>query len=186
MPAPSSDPLPLSLCDFALPIFRNGLGALLHILEEGRRFVNKQGLNGDKVYVQARLIDDQLPLVFQVQNAIRTVFMNLDRMTGNQWDLDGPFNNNEKTFEELEMRVSMAQLEVRELMKERPHKRDEDLVDIVAGGRPLKVTVTEAVQFHGIPNFIFHVTTAYSILRAKGVPLGKADFILGFVGWRCL
>lgn len=56
--------------------------------------------------------------------------MNLDRMTGNQWDLDGPFNNNEKTFEELEMRVSMAQLEVRELMKERPHKRDEDLVDM--------------------------------------------------------
>lgn len=56
----------------------------------------------------------------------------------------------------------------------------------VAGGRPLKVTVTEAVQFHGIPNFIFHVTTAYSILRAKGVPLGKADFIVGFVGWRCL
>ncbi|KAK4673903.1 hypothetical protein QC763_116018 [Podospora pseudopauciseta] len=108
MPAPSSDPLPLSLCDFALPIFCNGLGALLHILEEGRRFANKQGLNADKV----------------------TVFMNLDRMTGNQWDLDGPFNNNEKTFEELEMRVSMAQLEVREVMKERPHKRDEDLVDM--------------------------------------------------------
>ncbi len=35
---------------------------------------------------------------------------------------------------------------------------------------------------HGIPNFIFHITTGYSILRAKGVPLGKIDFIGSFAG----
>lgn len=52
----------------------------------------------------------------------------------------------------------------------------------LAGGKPIKLSVSQAVQLHGIPNFLFHITTAYSILRAKGVPLGKADFICSFVG----
>ena len=52
----------------------------------------------------------------------------------------------------------------------------------LAGGKPIKLSVKDGILSHGIPNFIFHVTTGYSILRAKGVPLGKLDFIGNFVG----
>ena len=46
----------------------------------------------------------------------------------------------------------------------------------------MSIKVKDAVIFQGIPNFIFHLSTGYSILRAKGVPVGKADFIANFLG----
>lgn len=50
------------------------------------------------------------------------------------------------------------------------------------GGKNLKFSAKDAVLSQGIPNFLFHVTTGYSILRAKGVPLGKSDYIRNFIG----
>lgn len=49
------------------------------------------------------------------------------------------------------------------------------------GGKSIKLTIKQAIIQQAIPNFIFHVTTAYSILRAKGVPVGKGDFISSFI-----
>lgn len=45
----------------------------------------------------------------------------------------------------------------------------------------IKLTATESVLKHSIPNFFFHVQTAYAILRSKGVPLGKRDYIASFL-----
>lgn len=45
----------------------------------------------------------------------------------------------------------------------------------------LHFTVKEAVLKHGQPNFFFHLVTGYSILRAKGVPVGKNDFLANFL-----
>ncbi|KAK4174165.1 hypothetical protein QBC36DRAFT_219076, partial [Triangularia setosa] len=179
----SSASSPQSLCDFSLPIFYNGLHSLIHILEAAESFGRSQGLDPNEVYVQARLIEDQLPLAFQIQNAVRTVIINLNRVTGKELDHDGPIDNNEKTFEDMIHRVRLVTYEVRSVMENQPEEeKGGETIELLAGGRPIKFTVSEAVRLHGIPNFIFHVTTAYSILRAKGVPLGKADFICSFVG----
>lgn len=48
-------------------------------------------------------------------------------------------------------------------------------------GATKKLTVKAAVLTHLLPNFFFHLTTGYAILRAKGVPLGKADFLGSFL-----
>jgi uncharacterized protein len=45
----------------------------------------------------------------------------------------------------------------------------------------MKLSVKDAVLYHGVPNFLFHVSTGYSILRSRGVPVGKVDFITSFV-----
>lgn len=45
------------------------------------------------------------------------------------------------------------------------------------------MTVKTAVVNHGLPNFFFHLITGYSILRAKGVPVGKADYLSSFLGF---
>jgi len=50
------------------------------------------------------------------------------------------------------------------------------------GGKVLKFSAKNAALSQGVPNFFFHLNTAYSILRAKGVPLGKADYIGSFLG----
>lgn len=50
------------------------------------------------------------------------------------------------------------------------------------GGKILKITAKQAALTQGIPNFFFHAGTAFSILRAKGVPIGKGDWINNFLG----
>lgn len=49
-------------------------------------------------------------------------------------------------------------------------------------GKTHKSTVKAAVVNHGLPNFYFHLVTGYSILRAKGVQVGKADYLSSFLG----
>lgn len=49
-------------------------------------------------------------------------------------------------------------------------------------GKTHKSTVKAAVLNHGLPNFFFHLVTGYSIIRAKGVPVGKADYLSSFLG----
>lgn len=49
-------------------------------------------------------------------------------------------------------------------------------------GKTHKSTVKDAVVNHGLPNFYFHLVTGYSILRAKGVQVGKADYLSSFLG----
>jgi hypothetical protein len=50
------------------------------------------------------------------------------------------------------------------------------------GGKLLKFSAKNAAINQGIPNFFFHINTAFSILRAQGVPIGKADYIGSFLG----
>lgn len=47
--------------------------------------------------------------------------------------------------------------------------------------RILHLTVKEATLYHGQTNFFFHIVTGYSILRAQGVPIGKADYLGSFL-----
>lgn len=49
-------------------------------------------------------------------------------------------------------------------------------------GKTHKSTVKAAVVNHGLPNFYFHLVTGYSILRSKGVQVGKADYLSSFLG----
>lgn len=48
-------------------------------------------------------------------------------------------------------------------------------------GKSYKVAAKAAVLNHGLPNYFFHLNTAYSILRSKGVPLGKKDYLSSFL-----
>jgi hypothetical protein len=50
------------------------------------------------------------------------------------------------------------------------------------GGKVLKFSAKNISLSQGVPNFFFHLNTAYSILRSKGVPLGKVDYIGSFLG----
>lgn len=57
-----------------------------------------------------------------------------------------------------------------------------DLRRSPALGKTHKSTVKAAVVNHGLPNFYFHLVTGYSIIRAKGVQVGKADYLSSFLG----
>ncbi|KAK3379688.1 helix-turn-helix-domain-containing protein type [Lasiosphaeria ovina] len=176
-----STPLTISIYDVAVPTFTNGLRALAHILRQAEAFAEREGLDVDSAFAQARLVADQNPLIFQVQNATKTVRANVDRLAAGGAASE-PFADTEQTFADLHARIRAALDLVRGVEPAVANARAGEVVGLSAGGKPVQLTVQQAVLGHGIPNFIFHITTAYSILRANGVPLGKADFISSFVG----
>lgn len=88
-----------------MPIFTNGLKALSHILDQAESFAEENRLDANSIYPEARLVADQLPLVFQIQNATKTIRVNVDRLTG----VDSkPFQDTERTFEDLQARIRAA------------------------------------------------------------------------------
>ncbi len=94
-----------TLYNVAIPIFTRGLKAFDHILTKAEEFAAEKGLVADAVFPGARLVEDQQPLVFQVQNATRTIRANVDRLTGVETE---PFEDTEKTFADLHRRIRAA------------------------------------------------------------------------------
>ncbi|KAH6681216.1 hypothetical protein F5X68DRAFT_263550 [Plectosphaerella plurivora] len=168
-----------SLYDFVVPTIKNGLKTFEHILNRAESHAVEKGLDANSVYPEARLIDDQKPLIFQVQNATKTVKQTVSRLTGVELE---PWENNEKTFADLHKRIHDA-LELLDTVDPAVVAgRIDAIVELPVLGTPTSVTAQKAVIGQSVPNFFFHLNTAYSILRAKGVPLGKADYISSFLG----
>ncbi|CAI6087270.1 unnamed protein product [Clonostachys chloroleuca] len=171
----------LTLYDTVVPVLIRGLNTLDHVLTQAEKYAKEK--NEDvNTYVQDRLVEDQLPLGFQVQNTSKAVQVAIGRLTGTE---PAFFENNEKTIDDLHNRIKKTLDQLKALDAAQVNSRAGQEVDLVVPwtGFSHKVTVQQAVLTHNFPNFFFHITTAYSILRAKGVPLGKRDFIAEFLGF---
>lgn len=158
---------------FTVPIFINALMGLKNVLTKGRSFAHGKGMS-DEHMLGLRLAPDMFPLVKQVQIACDNAKGASARLSGKEAP---KMEDNEKTFAELEARIdkTLAYLDT---------FSDADFTD--AQTRTMKLPYfPEDMHFTGegyarlyaIPNFFFHVATAYNILRANGVPLGKADYM---------
>lgn len=126
--------------------------------------------------LQCRLAPDQYPLVRQVQIACDTAKMTVGRMI----DQEPPaFPDDEQTFAELRERIAATVRWLQDLeeadfagARERRIRRDYFPPGMCVRGEAY-------LDEFGLPNFYFHLTTAYAILRHNGVDLGKRDFIAG-------
>lgn len=92
----------MSLYDTVVPLFVSGLETYDHILAQAEAYATEKGLDVDETFFSARLIEDQLPLSFQVQNTTSLAQINLGRLTGQ--DIT-PFDKDEKTVADLRKRV---------------------------------------------------------------------------------
>ncbi|KAF4468810.1 helix-turn-helix-domain containing type [Fusarium albosuccineum] len=169
-----------SLYDLIIPTFTKGLQTYDHILGKAEEFAKEKGLNADEVFPQARLVEDQLPLTFQVQNTTKAIQTTVGRLTGVEPTF---FENNEKTIAELRQRIQKTLDLLKTVKPEDVNSREDTLIELPWAGQTRKVTVKAAVLGHGQTNFFFHLVTGYSILRAKGVPVGKADYLTSFLGF---
>ncbi|KAF7529008.1 hypothetical protein G7054_g9958 [Neopestalotiopsis clavispora] len=167
----------LALPELTLSTFQRGLETYAHILAKTQQYAQEKGIDVNS-FVNARLIEDQLPFSFQVQNATKAVQLNLGRLSGVEPVL---FENNEQTFSDLQNRVARALDVVKSFDATTTKGRDEELLDFPWAGQTHKITVKAAILTQGLPNFYFHLTTGYSILRSRGVPLGKADYLGNFL-----
>ncbi|GJC87144.1 hypothetical protein ColLi_09982 [Colletotrichum liriopes] len=169
----------LTVYDAVIPVFTKGLKTFDHILNKAEEHAKANNVDAN-TYPEARLVEDQLPLTFQVQNATKTVKTNIARLTGVELE---PFENKEKTIEDLHKRIQEALDLLSKVDAAAVNAKADNEVDLpIFGGKVLKVTAKEAALSHGVPNFFFHLNAGYAILRSKGVPVGKADYLGSFLG----
>jgi len=158
-----------SLYEISIPLFIRALKNLSAILKKAEEHASSKNLNVDD-YVNARLIDDMNPFSFQIQTACNTPKNLLKRVAGVELPA---VEDNETTFKQLQERLEKA-VEMLEGVdaKALDGKEDEEVEFL-----KWKFTGESYLLTFAIPNFYFHVSTAYGILRKEGVPIGKLDFI---------
>lgn len=92
----------MSLYETVVPLFQSGLQTYDHILAQAEAYAKEKGVDVDATFFNARLVEDQLPLSFQVQNTTSLVQINVGRLIGE--DIT-PFDKDEKTVADLRKRV---------------------------------------------------------------------------------
>ena len=170
-----------NLYTITVPLFIKTLTALSGVLDKaGTHAGTKQlewhpaGMQEDAL-LNSRLISDQFPLLRQIQVACDNAKGGGARIAG----IEAPkFEDNEKTIPELKARIDKT-IEFLKTIKPEQVVGQEDRKVTLPFWKGKSATAFGYVTEYLIPNFYFHVTTAYSILRSNGVQIGKDDFIGG-------
>jgi len=123
--------------------------------------------------LQSRLISDQFPFVRQIQVACDNAKNGLARVAG----IEAPkFEDNEKTVAELKARIEKTVAFLKTLKPEQLIGKEGEKISLPYWGGKSMVAA-DYINNYLIPNFYFHVATAYSILRKNGLSLGKGDYM---------
>lgn len=165
----------ISMFQVSIPVLINRLNALSQVLAKAEENAAQRKIDPN-VFLTARLAPDMLNLTQQVQIASDNAKGIASRLTGR--DIPS-YEDNEASFAELQERIAKT---VRYLERFSPAEIDgseERPVEMRLRGGPVKFTGQQYLLNFGLPNFFFHIVTAYAILRHNGVPLGKPDFIGG-------
>ncbi|RZJ03478.1 MAG: DUF1993 domain-containing protein [Brevundimonas sp.] len=160
------------LYDLTVPVFTRGLTNLSKLLDKA---VDHAGDGADALLAN-RLIEDMNPLSKQVQTACDAAKLCVARLSG----VEAPvMDDTETTIPELKARIQKTLDYLASVPREAVDGQEgRDVVLKFPGGEfPFKGL--GYVLGFATPNFYFHVTTAYALLRQAGVPLGKRDFIGG-------
>jgi len=165
--------MPLSLYDVTVPAFLRGFANLSKQLEKARAFADEKGMAHDDL-LTARLIADMHPLTAQIQRASDSAKAVAPRVGG----IDAPaMPDTETTFDDLQARIAATVAFLKTIPANAFDGREAHPVDMKFGKETFSLPAQLYVQGFALPNFYFHLTTAYAIMRHKGVPIGKMDFI---------
>ena len=163
----------LSMYEASVPGFVNMLNSLSAILDKAAAYAEAKKID-PSVLVNARLAADMHPLSRQIQIASDAVKGGVARLAG----VEAPsFPDTETTIAELKARIDKTVAFLNGIDKAKFDGAEDRTVTMKIGPNelqfPAKVFLFEFVA----PNFYFHATTAYAILRHNGVEVGKMDFI---------
>jgi hypothetical protein len=165
--------MPVSMHSASVPIFTRMLGNVTAWLDKAEAYAAAKKFD-PVIFLQARLAPDMLPFLQQIQIACDAAKFGVARLSGR----DAPkFADEEKSLAELRERIGKT-LDFIASVPASAIDGTEDK-DVVVSRRDGSMTLKgEAYLKHFVlPNFFFHVTTTYALLRHWGVELGKADFL---------
>ena len=165
----------VSLYDISIPTYRRGLQNLASFLDKAEAHAKAEGADL-ATYAQARLAPDMHPFTRQVQLASDAAKGGAARLAG----VEAPkMEDVETTFPELKARIAKTIAFLDTIPKAQVDARHAAVIELPLPGRTMTFTAPDFLMQFSLANFLFHVTTAYGLLRAKGVPLGKLDFLAG-------
>ncbi|CAP80627.1 hypothetical protein E8E15_003423 [Penicillium rubens] len=163
--------------NYTVATFTRGLNTLSTLLKKAEEYAKENNIALDEL-LNARLVEDMKPVSFQILAATNTVSKALARAASvepsTQQEVD-------KTYEELYKRIESTLAELEKADPAQIASKEGQTFKAPLGDAVFDFTLEDYSVRFAIPNFYFHVVTTYGILRAKGVQIGKLDYLSDFV-----
>jgi len=167
--------LAFSIYDASIPVYVRMLTNLSAILGKAEAWAATSGV-ALSTLAEARLAPDMHPLTRQVQMASDAAKTGAARLAG----VEAPsMPDTETTFPELQTRIARTIDFVQSVSRDQIDGAEDRIVELPLPGRTVAFSGRDFLLQFSLPNFLFHVVTAYDVLRHQGAPLGKTDFLLG-------
>ncbi len=163
------------LYDLLVPPLVRGLTALAAVLEKGEAFAKEQGI-AEEDMLGTRLIADMAPLTSQVQRVSDSAKGAIQRLGGGA---TVAMPDEETSFAQLRERIAKTLAVVKAAPRESIDGKEDAEVVLTFPQGEFRFTGFDFATAFVLPNFYFHVTTAYDLLRMRGVPIGKRDYLGG-------
>ena len=168
----------ISLYEASIPGYVRMLQNLAHFLDKAETYASEQGvaLSG---FLEASLGHGMAPLTREIQFASDAAKSGAARLAGAE---PPAMADTETTLAELKDRIARTIAFVQSVRREDVDGQEDREVVLKFPNRTMTFTARDFLFSFSLPNFHFHVTTAYDILRSQGVPLAKGDYLAGAAG----
>jgi hypothetical protein len=166
--------MPFSMSQASLPVFEINLNALSAVLDKAEAFGAAKKID-PAVLLHSRLAPDMFDLTRQVQVATDGAKRGSARLAG----VEPPvYEDNETTFAELKARIARTIAFLKTLDRAKiDASADREITFPLGGDKKGQMSGSDYLNHFMLPNFYFHWTAAYAILRHCGVDIGKRDFL---------
>ena len=171
---PAKTTMTSSLYSASVPVLKQMLSALSDVLKKAEDHAAAKNIDPN-AYLGARLFPDMFPLTRQVQIATDFAKGITSRLAGAEvpsWE------NTEVTFADLQALIAKTLAHVGSFTPEQ-FEQSEAREIVLRPGTPKekKLSGSAYLLHYGLPQFFFHVTTSYAILRHNGIEVGKRDYM---------
>ncbi|RFZ89745.1 DUF1993 domain-containing protein [Shinella sp. WSJ-2] len=163
----------ISAYELTIPALQRGFAVLTKLLDKAEAFAEEKKIKPE-ILVNARLAPDMLSLAGQIQRLSDTAKAAAGRLTGT----DAPsFSDDEVTLADLRARLQKTTDYLATVQESAFEGAAERIVTVKTRGGELSSSGKEYIFTFVLPNFYFHLSMAYAILRHNGVAVGKLDFL---------
>ena len=165
----------LTMHSASVPVFVRMLGNAIVWLDKAEAHAKEKKFE-PSVYLSSRLAPDMLPFTTQVQIACDAAKFCMARLTGTEAP---KFEDNETTLEQLRDRIRKTMDYVQSVPVAQVDGTDARDITVPRRDGAIVMKGEMYLKHFVLPNFFFHVTTIYALLRHNGVDLGKSDYLAG-------
>lgn len=165
----------IALYDLSVASYLQTLGGVAGFLERGKAHLVDNGIDPQEV-VDTRLFPDMLPFAFQVLSISHHSSGAIEGLRRGRF-APPPRDLPPHTYDDLQQIVAQTRATLEAVSPEEVNAFEGRDMEFALGDFKIPFTAETFLLSFSLPNFYFHVTTAYDILRAKGVPIGKRDYM---------